>query len=388
MRWTRLRASLVVPAAVAALLVTSCAPNGGGGGDGGGGGGSKSGKTIRFYLAGDVNIRDLWQKTIIPGFKKANPGYDVKITFSEHGVNDTTTFARLGAAVKTKQDPGMDMFEGSFTQSAAQAKLITPITTKEVPNLAKVNATLLKAVEGRGAPYRGSSVLIAYDSKTVKNPPTTMPELMSWIKAHPGKFTYNSPNSGGAGYAFAQTVLDLNMSPDVTNKMLFDSNYSTALEKNWDKGWKVLKGLKPYVYHHVYPNGNQAVLDLLNKGQIEMTPAWSDQSLSALSSGLLPKTVKLQQITNPALTGSAVYLGVPVNSPNKQAVFKLLNYLLEPDVQAKVVNAVQGYPGIESKNLPASVQAKFKGLDTSHLRPTYSAKFQNDVKQQWQQKVP
>jgi putative spermidine/putrescine transport system substrate-binding protein len=387
MKWTRLRTSVVVPATVAALLAAtvSCAPNGGGGG--GGGGGSK-GKTITVYVSGDVNVRDLWQKTIVAGFKQANPGYTVKITFSEHGVNDTTTLSRLAAAVKTKQNPGMDIIDSGIVTSAAQAKLVTPITTSQVPNLDKVNPSLLQTIYNRGLPYRGSSVLIAYDSRKVKTPPKTMADLMSWIKANPGKFTYNSPSSGGAGQAFAQTVLDMNMPASVSKQMTSDANYSTALEKNWDKGWKVLKGLKPSVYHHVYPNGNQAVLDLLAKGQIEMTPAWSDQSLSALATGQLPKYVKLAQITNPSFTGSPTYVGVPVNSPNKQAAYKLLNYMLQPDVQTKIVNAVQGYPGIENKYLPQSVQSKFTGLDTDHLRPGYSNKFGNDLKQQWDQKVP
>lgn len=383
-RWAA--AALGAAALVAATV--SCGANGSSGGSGDGSGGGSEAKTVRFYLAGDVNIRDLWSKTIIPGFKKANPGYDVDVTFSEHGINDTTTFSRLAASVKTEQDPGMDLFEGSFTQSAAQAELTQEITDQEVASVGKVSPTLMKAIDQRGVPYRGSSVVLAYDSTKVQNPPKTVSDLLAWIKAHPGKFTYNSPNSGGSGYAFAQTILDLNMPADVQQQMLFDDNYDTDLESNWDKGWSVLKSLNQHVYHHVYPNGNEAVLQLLGKGQIEMAPVWSDQALSGLDSGLLPKNIELEQVQDPPFTGGAVYLGLPVNSPRKDAVYKLEEYLLQPDVQVEVVNAVQGYPGIESKYLPSDVQQKFASLDTSNLRPNYSAKFQNDVKQQWQQKVP
>jgi putative spermidine/putrescine transport system substrate-binding protein len=349
---------------------------------------SAGGKDITFYLSGDVNIRDLWQKTIIPGFTKANPGYSVKINFSEHGVNDTTTLTKLGAAVKQNKSPGMDLIEAGFATSAAEAKLVEPISEKQVPNLKNVDPSLLKAITNRGVPYRGSSVVLAYDSSKISNPPKTLDELISWIKANPGKFTYNSPNSGGSGFSFVQTVLDANMSSDITEKMYYDDNYATSLEKNWDKGFEVLKGLKSSVYQGVYPNGNQAVLDLLGSGQIEMAPVWSDMALSSLASGALPKTIKLAQITDPGFTGSAVYLTVPTTSPNKAAVYKLMNYLLQPEVQAKIVDTISGYPGIKSDLLPSSEQNLFSGLDTSNLRPTYSAKFSNDAKQQWQNRVP
>lgn len=347
----------------------------------------EGGKTVRFYLSGDVNIENLWKNTIIPGFEKAFPGYSVDVTFSEHGVNDTSTFTRIVAAVKGGNDPGFDMIEAGFALSLTQADLGQPVTTNEVPNLSKVSSQLLDQAKGQGVPYRGSSVVLAYDSTKVSDPPKTLSDLIAWIKAHPGKFTYNSPNTGGSGQAFVQTVLDANMPSDVTEKMYNDTNYDPKLESNWDAGWKVLKGLTPYIYQHVYPNGNQAVLNLLGKGQIWMAPVWSDQALSGLASGTLPKTIKLTQISNPSFTGSPVYLVIPKTAKNKDAVYKLENYVLQPDVQASIVESIKGYPGIESQYLPSSAASLFEGLNTSKLRPTYSQKFSNDMKQQWQQKV-
>lgn len=374
-----LRAVTVLAAAAVAAGLAACSSSKGGGGG--------SNKTIRFYLAGDVNILNLWNKTILPGFTKANPGYSVKITFSEHGVNDTTTFTRLGAAVKQNKDPGFDLYESSFTQSAAQAKLVREFSTGDVPNLKNVSSRLVEQVSGRGVPYRGSAVVLAYDSTKVTDPPKTLDDLLAWIKANPGKFTYNSPSSGGSGQAFAQTVLDANMAPDVVQKMYSDDNYDPKLESNWDKGFGVLKSLKSSIYQHVYPNGNQAVIDLLGKGQISMAAVWSDQVLSGLDSGTLPKTTKLTQISNPSFTGSPVYLVSPTTSKRVDAVDKLADYLLEPDVQTQIVQAVKGFPGVEPKYLPAQDQQLFADLDTSNLRPVYSAKFTNDLKLKWQQKV-
>ena len=45
-------------------------------------------------------------------------------------------------------------------------------------------------------------MLLAYNPNKVPNPPKTLDELLAWIKANPGRFTYNSPKTGGSGGAF------------------------------------------------------------------------------------------------------------------------------------------------------------------------------------------
>ena len=56
-----------------------------------------------------MNVQSLWQDKLIPGFEKANPGIKVNLIFSEHGTNDTATLARIGAAVKQRKWPGIDL---------------------------------------------------------------------------------------------------------------------------------------------------------------------------------------------------------------------------------------------------------------------------------------
>ena len=60
---------------------------------------------------------------------------------------------------------------------------------------------------GFGIPYRGSSVVLAYNSKYVKTPPRTYDEILAWIKQNPGKFTYCDPQTCGSGAAFLYVAL-------------------------------------------------------------------------------------------------------------------------------------------------------------------------------------
>ncbi len=342
--------------------------------------------TINLYASGDVNVQSLWQDNLIPGFEKANKGVKVNLIFSEHGTNDGTTLARIGAAVKQRKWPGIDLVDGGLSNILAITGLNQPVTKGSAKNVAKVNPDLLVPVKGAAIPYRGSSVVLAYDSSKVSNPPKSLSALLQWIKQNPGKFTYNSPNSGGSGYSFVQTVLDSSIPAPTIKQMV--NGYDPSLESNWKTGLDTLKSLNPFVYQGVYPNGNAAVLTLLGKGDIWVAPVWSDQALTALKNGQLGPNVKLTQISNPSFTGGAAYLAVPKTAKNKQSVYKFVDYILSPSAQQMIVDVMSGFPAIDIKYMGDSIKQKFQDVSANTLRPTYSTKMANDLKAQWQQTVP
>ncbi|MFI6602087.1 PotD/PotF family extracellular solute-binding protein [Nonomuraea sp. NPDC050536] len=351
-----------------------------------GGNGAASGNTLTIYVDGDVNVRDLYQKTLIPGFEKANAGIKVNMVFSEHGQNNTPMLNRLGASVKTDAEPPFDIVDSGITKNAAHGKLLDPLGADKVPNLSKVSDQLLVPVDHRAMPYRGSAVILAYDGTKVTSPPKTMADLLAWIKANPGRFTYNSPNTGGSGDAFLNTVLTMHM--DAASVQKSTQTYDTGIQTQWQAGLEVLKGLTPAVYQKVYPNGNQEVINLLAKGEISMAPVWSDQILAAKDNGLIKDNIKLAQITDPPFTGSVTYIGMATNSKHKDAAYKWFNYVLEKEPQADIVRKMAGYPAIPSSELPAELQEKFKGLQTDNLRPGFETQTDSDAKQAWQKTVP
>jgi len=347
--------------------------------------------SIVVYASGDVNVQSLWQDNLIPGFEKSKDGknVDVKFIFSEHGTTDGATLARIGVAVKQRKWPGFDLIDGGLVTTLAVDGLNQPVSKATAPNLNHVNPDLLKPVKGAAIPYRGSSVVLAYNSQYVSSPPKTLQALLGWIKANPGKFTYNSPNSGGSGYSFAETVVDSTMPAKTLDTMQTGDTYDPSLESAWKDGFGVLKGLNQYTYNKgVYPNGNQAVLDLLAKGQIYIAPVWSDQALTGLKNGTLPSTVKLTQISSPSFTGGAAYLAVPKTAKNKVVVYKFVNYILSPKAQQMIVNVMAGFPAIDIKYMGNAIKQKFEDVSANVLRRTYATKYANDFKAQWQQSVP
>ena len=348
---------------------------------------ASAGTTIVVYASGDVNVQNLWQNNIIPHFEKENKGIYVKFIFSEHGTDDGTTLARIGAAVKGRHWPGIDLVDGGLVTTMALSGLDQPVSKATAPNIKRVNTDLLVPVKGAAIPYRGSSVVLAYDSNHVKTPPKTLADLLAWIKANPGKFTYNSPNTGGSGYSFAETVVDSFLDAATLKKM--DQGYDQSLEPAWKQGLDFLHSLNKFMYGNgVYPNGNAAVLTLLGQGQIWMAPVWSDQSLTALANGQLGPNIKLTQISNPSFTGGAAYLAVPKTARHKKVLYKFVNYILSPEAQQMIVDVMAGFPAIDIKYMGDSIKQKFEDVSANTLRPTYQTKMGNDFKAAWQQSVP
>jgi putative spermidine/putrescine transport system substrate-binding protein len=344
--------------------------------------------TVNHYLSGDVNIRDLWLKSLIPAYQKVAPNVTINMVFDEHGSADATTFDRISAAKNAGKPSGVDTWEtGGFLQQGGDSGLIVKLTEKEVPNLAKVPASVVGQYNGYGVPYRGSSVVLAYNSKVVTTPPKTLDDLLAWIKANPGQFTYNPPDKGGSGSAFVTRVLKMGIAD--TDQQLFQTAYDQSKESEWDKGWGVLKDLSSSIYQQsgkaFYPQGNVPVLQTLGKGAINVAPVWSDQGLQNLAQNLLPPEVKLTQIS-PAFSGGGAFVGVVADSTQKEAAYAYLNWLLTPEPQTIITTTIKGYPGLDWKYMPADVQAKFGDI-AKDFSFGFSAKFGADMNKQWYEKV-
>lgn len=344
--------------------------------------------TIQLYISADTNIQDLWQKTLIPAFNAKYPDYNVVVTFDRNGTNDAATLAKITASKVTRRDPGIDLIDGGIVTQLGAAGLLYRPGASLMPNLKQVPSTLVKLGNG-GIPYRASQVLLAYNTKNVANPPKTYNELIAWIKANPGKFTYNAPAGGGSGRAFVQTVLDANLAAADIKTLQTVASKST--QAKWSAGWSVLRGLNKYTYgqNGTYPVNNAATLDLLSKGLVDMGPVWSDQIASALKAGTMPKNIKVVGITKPSFTGGPAFLGIPANATNRNGARLLANWVLSPAAQNLIVSgSMNGLPVISPSLLDAAVAADIADLDISAMRAPYLSANDSDMKAAWALEVP
>ncbi len=325
-------------------------------------------KPVYVYTDSDTNISDWYSNTVKPAFEAANPDYELVLTIVRGvGGGNADIANRALAAMQTGSDPQVDYFEqiGTDTQTAWQdAHLFLDITPDNVPNIANViDATKRLPDE---IPYRGSQVLLAYNSDMVPadEVPTTYADLIQWIKDHPGQFVYNRPDKGGSGAAMVTRAIF-----EVTGQdpSLFKAGEDDqSLIDQFPKAWDLLASVHHDIYEDgSYPAGNTPVLELLANGSVSMVPAWSDQALQAISLGTLPENIKLAQLQDLPFTGGYTYSAIPSNSTNIDGALALANFLLSPEMQQSVVEDLGGFPAVSWDMLPSDLQAKYTDVITS-----------------------
>ncbi|SEB50370.1 extracellular solute-binding protein [Paenibacillus sp. GP183] len=343
---------------------------------------SKKQDEFSFYFTGSLNVKNLWE-TLVPMFEKANPNIKVKMVYIDSGTGGASTLDRIIAAKQANQKSGdVDLYEAGLSDvlKGTKNELWTSFDTKKIPNLSKIDENKWKNLKGEGIPYRASAVILAYNSAKVKTPPKTANDLYDWIRKNPGRFAYNDPSTGGSGDSFVQTAIYNFLPPEAT------TNSDPSMMSQWDKGFALLKELHPYMYQKgVYPKKNQGTLDLLNNGEVDMIPAWSDQALEALDKKLLPDTIKMTQI-DPSFTGGPTYLMAPKLSEHQDSVATFLNFVLTPDAQKVIVEKMFGYPGIKWDEMPQELKTKFKDVAGGYR--TFSlGDLGKEIQKRWQKDV-
>lgn len=338
--------------------------------------------SFNFYFTGSQNVKDLWD-TLVPMFEEQNKEVDVNMVYIPSGTGAEPTYDRILAAKQAGKGSGdIDLYEDgiNFVNQGTKDGVWEQLSKDAIPNLANVKEQTMQDVDSYAIPYRSSAVVLAYDSTKITNPPTTLDELLTWIKANPGQFAYNDPSTGGSGSSFVQTVIY----KDLPEEDIHNSDPSVM--QKWDAGFTTLKDLGPYVYGDgIYPKKNQGTLDLLMNGEVSIIPAWSDMVLQQLNEGLLPDTVKMQQIT-PGFNGGPTYLMVNKESDKKEAINQFLDFVLSPEAQAVVVDKMNGFPGIELDKMPQETQEKFNGV-ADGFRTFNIGDLSTEINKRWQNEV-
>jgi putative spermidine/putrescine transport system substrate-binding protein len=344
---------------------------------------------VNFVTDSDTNISDWLSNIVAPAFHAKFPQYELKVTIVRGiGNGDADIADRAYAALQTGADPQVDIMEFDAT---SKPDLITnglwyKLDTTSVPN----SKNVLKGLQTSDSsmPYRGSQVLLAYDSTKIKDSdvPHTFPDLMAWVKANPGQFVYCRPDKGGSGGNFVVRAIYQVTGNDPS--LFKPGTPDPALEAKFPDAWAMLRDIHSSIYDNgAYPAGNTQVLTLLQNGSVSLITAWSDQALQALAKGVLPSTVKLSQLTDLPFPGGSSFLSIPKNATNLQGALTFLNYMLTSDGQVSVVKEIGGFPAVDWSNLPQDLQSQYTSVIAKSVPNWPGGQYGADVTKGWYDNV-
>ncbi|MCM2439171.1 extracellular solute-binding protein [Agrobacterium vitis] len=332
-----------------------------------------AGKEINVYSGSDANIIDFWNNIVRPSFEKANSDLTIKVIDAGDNNGLRAIGDRALAALKSNSDPQADLFEAfnpRLPTGSIDAGLWVAFSEKNVPNFGRVNPMAIDL--SQSLPYRGSQVLLAYDSTKLdpKDAPKTWEQLISWIKANPGQFIYNRPDKGGSGGNFVRRAIHEANGRD-PSKFTVGNYTAEAAEKALPPSWKILNDLAPSLYEKgAYTSGNAQSIQLLAQGVVTMVPVWSDQALQSIAQGVLPDTTRLVQLTDLALCGDFARVTIFSNGANKDAALKLANVLLSEEIQSAIITELGGFPGVSWDYISKDLREKYADVIPASI-PTF-----------------
>ncbi|MBR8222872.1 ABC transporter substrate-binding protein [Burkholderia ambifaria] len=289
-------------------------------------------------VAGNLQLT----RAAIEAFKEKNPNLVSNVTFTN------APAPQLPGKIKAMQAAGRSDIDLVLTGTDALAAGIEQnLWMKLLPD----NAGAFPGVLDKYAPgprkmqdvaqgfglevtYMPAGPLLEYNPAKVSDPPKTPAQLLAWCKAHPNKLIYARPANSGPGRTFLMGL------PYV----LGDKNPQDPIN-GWDKTWAFLKQLNDCIPY--YPGGTSAVMKELGEGTRDMTVTVTGWDLNPRALGIVPADFRIQAFDGMTWVNDAHYMVIPKGVPKEKldALFKLMNFLLEPAQQAMTYDDGYFYPG-------------------------------------------
>ena len=347
-------------------------------------------QTVTLWAGGSDNVK-VGMEQIVKAFNASEKGeeYQLKLEFIMSGSGSQSLSDRIFAAKKAGESNTdydlilvSDAEVGVYLQEGGE-DIFVPYEETQIPNLANVQ-TKVSSGEGVLVPYRGTTVVLAYNSENVSSVPETAAELYQWIEDNPGRFAYNTPGSGGAGSSFVQTVL-YNELPE---EALTSSDAKWKAE--WLKGFERLKSLHSSMYQTggqtIYPNKNQGTLDLLINQEVDMIPAWADMVITNLANGTLPENIKMTQV-EPGFTGNVDGLAIPSIGSNIDGAQAVMDFMLTTQAQQILLDTMAAIPVIDSSLISSDNSIYLKDLKIDSFRTSSLGTLANELNEEWDQTI-
>ncbi len=330
---------------------------------------AKGGQVNWFMWGGADNI-NTYVKDYVGGVLKDKYG----VTLNQVPLTDTVEAVNivLGEKEAGNMDAGsVDMIwiNGENFRTMKQGGLAYCGYIDVLPNNALVNwdnpaiaNDFGVPVEGCEVPWSRAQFAFGYDSAKLQNPPKSIPELLDWIKANPGQFTYPAPPDF-TGSVFIRHVFYY--AAGGVDNLLGDfdqAKYDAAATKTW----AILNEIEPMLWRegNTYPTSDTQMNELFAKREIALNFNYEPSQFGVgVDSGQYPATVRTYGLSDGTI-GNTNYTIIPFNSPNKAAALVLQNVLLDAVVQLeKAKPGVWGTsPGIDMDRASPEVLAEFQAL--------------------------
>jgi putative spermidine/putrescine transport system substrate-binding protein len=263
--------------------------------------GAQSGQLVVNSYGGQYE--DVIRETIIEPFEEE---FGVEVVYDAVG-SAAEDFARIRA---TRGNPGFDVVVMTAPEAlqGCREELLTPLTTRDIPNLARLNRDIRDTVGDCGAVHELQYMSLLYRTDRVSPAPTSWQAL--WDDSYAGHVLIPGIRSIMAVYLL-----------QVTSVMEGGSLF------NLDPGFEAIAELAPKTV--AIEASSSVMSQYVERDEAWILPFWSGRAELLKKNGLPVDYLIPEEGTIPLLPT----LSVPANARNKDLAFEFINFWLAKERQ-------------------------------------------------------
>ncbi|MDH3660834.1 MAG: ABC transporter substrate-binding protein [Alphaproteobacteria bacterium] len=228
----------------------------------------------------------------------------------------------------------------NFASMKEQDLLFGPFVA-DLPNFAHVDVegkptTVLDftvPTDGLEAPWGMAQFVFFHDSERVAEPPRTIPDLLAWAKANPGRFTHPSPPDFIGSTFLKHLMIAYIDDPAILQEPVDGVDFAEVTAGLW----QALEDVRPALWRQgeTYPANGPGLHQLLDDGEVDFSMAFNPAEASAaISAGTLPESVR-SFIPETGSIGNTHFVAIPFNAAHQAGAQVVANFLMAPEAQAK-----------------------------------------------------
>jgi putative thiamine transport system substrate-binding protein len=187
-------------------------------------------------------------------------------------------------------------------------------------------------VDGLAAPWRMAQIVYVHDGARVSKPPRSIPAMLEWAQANPGRLTHPSVRNFLGATFLKQALYELAPDPAALQRPATDQNFGAVTARLWS--W--YERLRPALWRQgrQFPESGPAMRQLMSDGEIDIMISFNPSEAStSIANGLLPNTVRTFVMERGTI-GNASFVAIPFNAAHREGAMVVANFLLSPEAQA------------------------------------------------------
>jgi putative thiamine transport system substrate-binding protein len=194
-------------------------------------------------------------------------------------------------------------------------------------------------VEGMEAPWGMAQLTFYADSVRVPVPPSSLAELLAWVRRNPGRFTYPKPPQFH-GTTFLKQVL---LEAGGDRRALYAPVQAAAFAGTTAPLWSALDALHPHLWKQgrQFPASNTVMRQMLADGELAISLTFNPNEVAnEIAADALAASMVSYQHAGGTI-GNTHFLAIPFNGRAKEGAQVLANFLLSPQAQARKADVRQ-----------------------------------------------